>query len=46
MEDNITHHPSNKDNCSKCMDLWIDKHNAEVRRKAEARAKSTFEAKR
>lgn len=25
--ENITHHPSNAKNCSKCMDLWIAREN-------------------
>ena len=44
IQDTTVHHPSNKDNCPKCMDLWIDRHNAEVKRKAEVRANSTFKA--
>lgn len=27
MENNITHHPSNKENCPNCMDLWIEREN-------------------
>lgn len=26
-KDNIRHHPSNKQNCPKCMDLWIKQEN-------------------
>ncbi len=44
VEDKTVHHASNKDNCPKCMDLWIDRHNAEVTRKAEVRAKSILKA--
>ena len=27
MQDKTKHHPSNKDNCSKCMDLYIKREN-------------------